>query len=57
MGKSQFKEGEMGGTKRQTKYMLEYKMEAVRLVIGGQAAIPQLNLSFRLETAIFRPYH
>ena len=37
MGKNQFKENEMGETKRRAKYTLEYKMEAVRLVKGGQA--------------------
>ena len=37
MGKNQFKVSEMGETKRRAKYTLEYKMEAVRLVKGGQA--------------------
>jgi transposase len=37
MGKNQFKENEMGETKRRSKYTLEFKMEAVRLVKGGQA--------------------
>ena len=37
MVKNQFKENEMGETKRRAKYTLEYKMEAVRLVKGGQA--------------------
>jgi transposase len=37
MGKNQFKENEMGETKRRAKYTLESKMEAVRLVKGGQA--------------------
>lgn len=37
MDKNQFKENEMGETKRRAKYTLEYKMEAVRLVKGGQA--------------------
>ncbi len=37
MVKSQFKESEVGETKRQARYTLAYKMEAVRLVKGGQA--------------------
>jgi transposase len=37
MVKSQFKEREMGETKRRAKYTLEYKLEAVRFVKGGQA--------------------
>jgi hypothetical protein len=37
MGKNQFKVNEMGETKRWAKCTLEYKMEAVRLVKGGQA--------------------
>ena len=37
MVKNQIKENEMGETKRRAKYTLEYKMEAVRLVKGGQA--------------------
>jgi transposase len=37
MVKNQFKENEMSETKRRAKYTLEYKMEAVRLVKGGQA--------------------
>ena len=37
MGKNQFKESEVGETKRRAKYTLEYEMEAVRLVKGGQA--------------------
>ena len=38
MVKNQFKENEMSETKRQAKYTLEFKLEAVRLVKGGQAA-------------------
>jgi transposase len=38
MVKNQFKENEMGETKRRAKYTLEFKLEAVRLVKGGQAA-------------------
>jgi transposase len=37
MVKSQFKEREMGETKRRAKYTLEYKLEAVRFVKGGKA--------------------
>ncbi len=37
MGKNQFKEKTMSETKPRAKYTLEYKMEAVRLVKGGQA--------------------
>jgi transposase-like protein len=37
MGKNQFKETEMSEVKRRAKYTLEFKMEAVRLVKGGQA--------------------
>ena len=37
MVKNQFKESEVGETKRQARYTLAYKMEAVRLVKGGQA--------------------
>jgi transposase len=37
MVKSQCKEREMGETNRRARYTLEYKMEAVRLVKGGQA--------------------
>jgi transposase len=37
MGKNQFKEKAMSETKRRAKYTLEFKMEAVRLVKGGQA--------------------
>ncbi len=36
MGKNQFKETEMSEVKRRGKYTLEFKMEAVRLVKGGQ---------------------
>ena len=38
MVKNQFKENEMSETKRRAKYTLEFKLEAVRLVKGGQAA-------------------
>jgi transposase-like protein len=36
MGKNQFKEKAMSEAKRRAKYTLEFKMEAVRLVKGGQ---------------------
>jgi len=38
MGKNQFKEKAMSETKRRAKYTLEFKMEAVRLVKGGQSS-------------------
>ena len=38
MVKNQFKENEMSETRKRAKYTLEFKMEAVRLVKGGQAA-------------------
>ena len=37
MVKNQFKENEMSETRKRAKYTLEFKMEAVRLVKGGQA--------------------
>ena len=37
MVKNQFKESEIGETKRRARYTLAYKMEAVRLIKGGQA--------------------
>ena len=37
MVKNQFKENEMSETRKRDKYTLEFKMEAVRLVKGGQA--------------------
>jgi transposase len=37
MVKNQFEENEMGETRKRAKYTLEFKMEAVRLVNGGQA--------------------
>jgi transposase-like protein len=37
MVKNQFKENEMSETIKRAKYTLEFKMEAVRLVKGGQA--------------------
>lgn len=36
MVKNQFKENAMSETKRRAKYTLEFKVEAVRLVKGGQ---------------------
>ena len=36
MVKNQFKENEMSETRKRAKYTLEFKMEAVRLVKGGQ---------------------
>ncbi len=52
MVKNQFKENEMSETRKRAKYTLEFKMEAVRLVKGGQAVsvtakvlgIPKVNL-------------
>ena len=38
MVKNQFKENAMSETKRRAKYTLEFKLEAVRLVKGGQVA-------------------
>ena len=38
MVKNQFKENEMSETKRRAKFTPEFKLEAVRLVKGGQAA-------------------
>ena len=38
MVKNQFKEHEMSEKKRRAKYTREFKLEAVRLVKGGQAA-------------------
>ena len=37
MVKNQFKENAMSETRKRAKYTLEFKMEAVRLVKGGQA--------------------
>jgi transposase-like protein len=37
MVKNQFKENAMSETMKRAKYTLEFKMEAVRLVKGGQA--------------------
>ncbi len=37
MVKNQFKENAMSETKRRAKYTLEFKLESVRLVKGGQA--------------------
>lgn len=37
MVKNQLNENEMSETKKRAKYTLEFKMEAVRLVKGGQA--------------------
>ena len=37
MVKNQFKENAMSETRKRAKYALEFKMEAVRLVKGGQA--------------------
>ena len=37
MVKSQFKENAMSESRKRAKYTLEFKMEAVRLVKGGQA--------------------
>jgi hypothetical protein len=38
MGENQFKEQAMSEAKRRAKYTLEFKMEAVGLVKGGQAS-------------------
>ena len=38
MGKNQFQAKEMSQSKRRARYTLEFKMEVVRLVKGGQVA-------------------
>ena len=38
MGKNQFKDIERSDSKRRARYTLKYKLEAVRLVKGGQVA-------------------
>ena len=44
MVKNQFKENEMSETRKRAKYTLEFKMEAVRLVKGGQALSVTANV-------------